>query len=138
MLLRSCVVRVLVAFALLMSSLIACGADFQEIRSRGELRHLGIRYANFVTGSWGDSVEQVLLGQYICARLAQLLDEQFFDAVAVCEALCKQLAGTEYAGRFDGMAESLIRLDCPGARSALKAASNALLSEADEGGGSLA
>ena len=51
MLLRSCFVRVLVAFALLMSSLIVCGADLQEIRSRGELRHLGIRYANFVTGS---------------------------------------------------------------------------------------
>lgn len=72
-----------------------------------------------------------------CTRLAQLLDEQLFDAVAVCEALCKLLVGTGYAGRFDGVAESLARLDFPSARSALKAASIGLLSEANQGGGSL-
>ncbi|MBF0628736.1 MAG: transporter substrate-binding domain-containing protein [Magnetococcales bacterium] len=31
-------------------------ADLQEIQERGELRHLGIRYANFVTGS-GDGMD---------------------------------------------------------------------------------
>lgn len=34
----------------------ACAADLQEIQARGELRHLGIRYANFVTGA-GDGFD---------------------------------------------------------------------------------
>jgi ABC-type amino acid transport substrate-binding protein len=38
----------------------AWAADLQEIRERGELRHLGIRYANFVTGAGdGFDVEMV-------------------------------------------------------------------------------
>ncbi len=35
---------------------VASGADLAEIQQRGELRHLGIRYANFVTGA-GDGFE---------------------------------------------------------------------------------
>lgn len=34
----------------------AIGADLAEIRERGELRHLGIKYANFVTGA-GDGFD---------------------------------------------------------------------------------
>ncbi|MBK1721565.1 transporter substrate-binding domain-containing protein [Thiocystis violacea] len=37
-------------------SLIAAAADLPEIQARGELRHLGIRYANFVTGA-GDGFD---------------------------------------------------------------------------------
>ena len=38
----------------------ALAADLDEIRARGELRHLGIRYANFVTGS-GDGFDVELM-----------------------------------------------------------------------------
>ena len=38
----------------------APAADLDEIRARGELRHLGIRYANFVTGS-GDGFDVELM-----------------------------------------------------------------------------
>jgi glutamine transport system substrate-binding protein len=45
---------ILLTCALLASQAIA--ADLPEIKSRGELRHLGIRYANFVTGA-GDGFD---------------------------------------------------------------------------------
>jgi len=38
------------------ASTAAVAADLDEIKARGELRHLGIRYANFVTGS-GDGFD---------------------------------------------------------------------------------
>lgn len=38
----------------------AAAADLAEIKARGELRHLGIRYANFVTGS-GDGFDVELV-----------------------------------------------------------------------------
>jgi ABC-type amino acid transport substrate-binding protein len=38
----------------------AGGADLQEIKERGELRHLGIPYANFVTGT-GDGLDVELV-----------------------------------------------------------------------------
>jgi ABC-type amino acid transport substrate-binding protein len=44
--------------ALLAQSAIA--ADLEEIKARGELRHLGIRYANFVTGA-GDGLDVELV-----------------------------------------------------------------------------
>ncbi len=40
-------------------SLAASAADLSEIKARGELRHLGIRYANFVTGT-GDGLDAEL------------------------------------------------------------------------------
>lgn len=48
--------------ALLMACLgsVAVAADLKEIQARGELRHLGIRYANFVTGA-GDGFEVELV-----------------------------------------------------------------------------
>lgn len=37
-----------------------CSADLEQIRERGELRHIGIKYANFVTGS-GDGFDVELV-----------------------------------------------------------------------------
>ncbi len=53
-------VRVLLAGALLMLAAPGSRADLQEIVARGELRHLGIRYANFVTGA-GDGFDVELV-----------------------------------------------------------------------------
>jgi len=51
-------------FLLLLSwcclALVARAADLPEIKARGELRHLGIRYANFVTGT-GDGLDVELV-----------------------------------------------------------------------------
>ncbi|MEI8164691.1 MAG: transporter substrate-binding domain-containing protein [Betaproteobacteria bacterium] len=44
----------------LAAALPAAAADLAEIQARGELRHLGIRYANFVTGS-GDGFDVELV-----------------------------------------------------------------------------
>jgi ABC-type amino acid transport substrate-binding protein len=46
----------LAALALLGAVTAAAAGDLKEIQARGELRHLGIRYANFVTGS-GDGFD---------------------------------------------------------------------------------
>ena len=51
-------VRVLVPTLFLCGS--AMAADLDEIKARGELRHLGIRYANFVTGA-GDGFDVELV-----------------------------------------------------------------------------
>lgn len=49
-------------FGLLLACLtqFAAAADLKEIQARGELRHLGIRYANFVTGA-GDGFDVELV-----------------------------------------------------------------------------
>jgi ABC-type amino acid transport substrate-binding protein len=38
----------------------SCAADLAEIKKRGEIRHIGIRYANFVTGA-GDGLDVELM-----------------------------------------------------------------------------
>ncbi|MEY2689023.1 MAG: hypothetical protein RL375_3221, partial [Pseudomonadota bacterium] len=43
--------RLLVLLVLCATALAASAADLKDIRERGVLRHLGIRYANFVTAS---------------------------------------------------------------------------------------
>ncbi|MEI6558935.1 MAG: transporter substrate-binding domain-containing protein [Rhodospirillaceae bacterium] len=43
-----------------LASSLSCAADLKEIQQRGELRHLGIRYANFVTGD-GDGFDVELV-----------------------------------------------------------------------------
>jgi ABC-type amino acid transport substrate-binding protein len=48
--------RLLVAVLILMLPPLARAADLAEIQARGELRHLGIKYANFVTGA-GDGFD---------------------------------------------------------------------------------
>ncbi|MGO9741823.1 MAG: transporter substrate-binding domain-containing protein [Roseiarcus sp.] len=45
-----------IALALVFSTSAAAAADLDEIKARGELRHIGIRYANFVTGA-GDGFD---------------------------------------------------------------------------------
>jgi len=50
--------RTVLATALLCTSAVA--ADLDDIKARGELRHLGIRYANFVTGA-GDGFDVELV-----------------------------------------------------------------------------
>lgn len=52
--------RVLVALAAMLGVATAVAADLKDIRARGELRHLGIRYANFVTGD-GDGFDVELV-----------------------------------------------------------------------------
>ena len=47
---------VLGSFASILAATAAGAADLDEIKARGELRHIGIRYANFVTGS-GDGFD---------------------------------------------------------------------------------
>jgi ABC-type amino acid transport substrate-binding protein len=46
--------------ALLLVAPLVRAADLQEIKARGELRHLGIKYANFVTGA-GDGLDVELV-----------------------------------------------------------------------------
>jgi ABC-type amino acid transport substrate-binding protein len=48
------------ATALMLLVALPAAADIKEIRERGELRHLGIRYANFVTGA-GDGFDVELV-----------------------------------------------------------------------------
>jgi len=49
--------RLLLALSLgMLAATSAVAADLDEIKARGELRHIGIRYANFVTGS-GDGLD---------------------------------------------------------------------------------
>jgi ABC-type amino acid transport substrate-binding protein len=51
---RGCIAALVLAISLAAS--LAWAADLKEIQARGELRHLGIRYANFVTGE-GDGFD---------------------------------------------------------------------------------
>ena len=50
----------LIAFLLGLLSALPAWADLAEIKAKGELRHLGIRYANFVTGG-GDGLDVELV-----------------------------------------------------------------------------
>ena len=52
--------RAAVALVALLGIAAASAADLKEIQARGELRHLGIRYANFVTGD-GDGFDVELV-----------------------------------------------------------------------------
>jgi len=54
MLKKSCLLLASMALTLVVT--VAHAADLKEIQARGELRHLGIKYANFVTGA-GDGFD---------------------------------------------------------------------------------
>ena len=57
-------------------------ADLAEIKVRGELRHLGIRYANFVTGA-GDGFDVELVqgfARHIGVRY-QLVYSDFYNVI---------------------------------------------------------
>ena len=53
-------VQLIAAFLLAAMTSANLAADLDEIKSRGELRHIGIRYANFVTGA-GDGFDVELV-----------------------------------------------------------------------------
>jgi ABC-type amino acid transport substrate-binding protein len=53
---RRLLARLLVMVPLFTLATQVAAADLQEIKARGELRHLGIKYANFVTGA-GDGLD---------------------------------------------------------------------------------
>lgn len=60
----------------------AVAADLDEIKARGELRHLGIRYANFVTGS-GDGFDVEIM-QGFARRLGvqyKLVYSDFYNVI---------------------------------------------------------
>ena len=59
---RSFTVILLFLFSCLMIAS-PCQADLDEIKARGELRHLGVPYANFVTGD-GDGLDARILKMY--------------------------------------------------------------------------
>ncbi len=48
------------AIAIACFATLSCAADLKEIKARGEIRHLGIKYANFVTGD-GDGFDVELV-----------------------------------------------------------------------------
>src|SRR5947199_9456473 len=57
-------------------------ADLAEIKKRGEIRHIGIRYANFVTGS-GDGLDVELM-QGFAKRIAvsyKLVYSDFYSVI---------------------------------------------------------
>jgi len=60
----------------------AAAADLDEIKARGELRHIGIRYANFVTGS-GDGFDVEIM-QGFARRLGvqyKLVYSDFYNVI---------------------------------------------------------
>ena len=52
--------RIVPAIAIACFATLSCAADLKEIKARGEIRHLGIKYANFVTGD-GDGFDVELV-----------------------------------------------------------------------------
>ena len=58
--LQRCLVTTFTILGVAVCSLAAFGGDLPEVRSAGVLRHLGIPYANFVTGS-GDGMDVELI-----------------------------------------------------------------------------
>jgi glutamine transport system substrate-binding protein len=74
--------RAIVLVAALLLALQCSAADLKDIKARGELRHLGIRYANFVTGD-GDGFDVDLtrgFAQYIGVRY-QLVYTDFYNVI---------------------------------------------------------
>lgn len=56
----SAITRIFVVAVLQLAPTMCLAADLKEIQARGELRHLGIKYANFVTGD-GDGFDVELV-----------------------------------------------------------------------------
>jgi glutamine transport system substrate-binding protein len=77
-------VRYKTAFALLLACFAfgSVAADLKEIKAKGEIRHIGIRYANFVTGN-GDGFD-VELAQGFAKELGvkyQLVYSDFYNVI---------------------------------------------------------
>lgn len=72
----------LLAFAVSATAVSVPAADLKEIKARGEIRHLGIRYANFVTGD-GDGFDVDLVrgfAQHIGVKY-RLVYSDFYNVV---------------------------------------------------------
>lgn len=82
---RSLLSRFSLVLASCLFTLSAFGADLPEIKARGELRHLGIKYANFVSGS-GDGFD-VELVQGFAAHIGVKYTLVYSDFYAVVRDL---------------------------------------------------
>lgn len=74
--------RLLAGALLAGAAITAWAADLKEIRERGEIRHLGIKYANFVTGA-GDGFDVELVqgfARHIGVRY-QLVYSDFYNVI---------------------------------------------------------
>lgn len=89
--------RLLILLLGCLLALPAVAADLAEIKARGELRHLGIRYANFVTGS-GDGFD-VELVQGFAAHLGVRYTLVYSDFYSVI----RDLLGREVVRGPDGV-----------------------------------
>ena len=79
-------IRILTRLALVTSigmiAITASAADLKEIQTRGEIRHLGIKYANFVTGN-GDGLDVDLVkgfAKHIGVKY-QLVETDFYNVI---------------------------------------------------------
>ncbi|GAB0057852.1 Membrane-bound lytic murein transglycosylase F [Candidatus Magnetaquicoccaceae bacterium FCR-1] len=70
-------------------------ADLQEIQARGELRHLGIRYANFVTGS-GDGMDVEIIQGF-----AKSLGVRYTLVLTDFDNILKDLLGKQVVRKGD-------------------------------------
>ncbi|MBF0163321.1 MAG: transporter substrate-binding domain-containing protein [Magnetococcales bacterium] len=70
-------------------------ADLKEIRAKGELRHLGIRYANFVTGS-GDGMDVEIVQGF-----AKSLGVQYTLVFTDFDNVLKDLLGKQVVRKGD-------------------------------------
>ncbi|MFL9827517.1 transporter substrate-binding domain-containing protein [Rhodoplanes sp. SY1] len=85
------------AFTILVFTTTAMAADLAEIKARGEIRHLGINYANFVTGD-GDGFDVELIqgfARHIGVRYTLVLSD-FYSVV-------RDLLGREAFPKGDGV-----------------------------------
>ncbi len=76
---------------------VALAADLKEIREKGVIRHLGIPYANFVTGS-GDGLDVDLVKLF-----AQDLGVEYRYVEASWESVIGDLTGQKVKARGDGI-----------------------------------
>ncbi len=73
----------------------SCLADLDEIKARGELRHLGVPYANFVTGD-GEGLDALILKMY-----SEKIGVNYRYVKADWDTVIGDLSGKKFAVRGD-------------------------------------
>jgi ABC-type amino acid transport substrate-binding protein len=96
-LLRTCCGLLITALVIVDSMATAGAADLQEVKKRGVLRHLGIPYANFVTGS-GDGLDVELVKLF-----AQHLGVRYQYVKASWENIIGDLTGKKVKAKGNGV-----------------------------------